>query len=81
MFNKSVPIIFSTGTDEHGSKIQQAALNRQESLPNYCDSISAQFENLLNEFSIEGSEYIRTTSEVHKKTVKKLWVCSRKTML
>lgn len=74
LFNKSSEIVFSTGTDEHGSKIQQAALNRKTSLPNYCNSISSQFRKLADEFSIEYTGYIRTTSEEHKKTVEKFWV-------
>lgn len=77
LFNKSAKTVFSTGTDEHGSKIQQAALDRKTSLPNYCNSISSQFRKLADEFSIEYTTYIRTTSEEHRKTVEKLWVVLR----
>lgn len=74
IFSKSATIVFSTGTDEHGSKIQQAALDRKTSLPNYCNSISVQFRRLSDEFSVEYTDFVRTTSEEHTKTVEKLWV-------
>lgn len=74
IFNKSNSITFSTGTDEHGSKIQQAALSRNISLPNYCDNVSTQFRSLSYEFSIGHTHFIRTTSKEHNRTVEKLWV-------
>lgn len=43
-------------------------------MPNYCNSISSQFRKLADEFSIEYTSYIRTTTEEHRKTIEKLWV-------
>lgn len=41
--NTSRPVYFMTGTDEHGLKIQKAALDKGLSPKEFCDSISQQF--------------------------------------
>lgn len=73
--NKSVTVKFSTGTDEHGSKIQQAAEKNNSSLPDYCTYISKRYRTLTECFNIGYTNFIRTTDENHKKTVHNLWVC------
>jgi len=60
---------FLTGTDEHGQKIEEAALSRGETPKAYADKISATFKNLWDEFEISYDSFIRTTDEKHKKGV------------
>lgn len=60
---------FLTGTDEHGQKIEEAALSRGETPKAYADKISATFKNLWDEFEISYDDFIRTTDEKHKKGV------------
>ncbi len=57
---------FLTGTDEHGQKIEQAALARGKSPQEYADEISSKFKDLWDEFDISYDKYIRTTDEEHK---------------
>lgn len=37
------PVLFSTGTDEHGMKIQQAAAKGGMSEKEFCDEVSQRF--------------------------------------
>jgi len=60
---------FLTGTDEHGQKIEEAAVSRGETPKAYADKISASFKNLWDEFEISYDSFIRTTDEKHKKGV------------
>lgn len=65
---------FATGTDEHGTKIQQAAAKNDKSLPEYCLLISDKYKKLSNVFSVGYTDFIRTTDENHKSAVKAFWV-------
>lgn len=65
--------IFSTGTDEHGIKVLQAASNRNVSVSTYCDNISDGYKKLFEASGVEFTDYIRTTEERHKHAVWKMW--------
>ncbi|OTF72314.1 methionine-tRNA ligase, mitochondrial-like protein [Euroglyphus maynei] len=65
--------IFSTGTDEHGLKIQKSAQSKNVDLVTYCDQVSAKFRQLFQDASISYTHFIRTTDDEHKKVVKNLW--------
>lgn len=71
--NPDCEVIFSTGTDEHGIKIQQASLKANLSLPDYCRSISNGYRELFKEYDVEYTDFIRTTEDRHKKAVKHFW--------
>ncbi|XP_075986597.1 methionyl-tRNA synthetase, mitochondrial [Anticarsia gemmatalis] len=71
--NPNVQVIFSTGTDEHGTKIQQAATKAKLSLPEYCTNISNEYKELFKEFDVDYTDFIRTTEERHKNAVKHFW--------
>ncbi len=62
---------FLTGTDEHGQKIEQAALKRGRTPKEYADEISGKFKALWDEFEISYDDFIRTTDERHKIGVQK----------
>nr|CAI5858281.1 unnamed protein product [Callosobruchus analis] len=64
---------FSTGTDEHGSKIQQAASKRNIPPSIYCATVSEQFKRLSDEFGVGYTKFVRTSNERHKSTVGKVW--------
>lgn len=64
-------VFFTTGTDEHGQKIEEAAKKRGFSPQEYADEVSAKFKNLWDEFGISYDAYARTTSKDHAKTVQK----------
>lgn len=65
--------LFSTGTDEHGLKIQQAACNALKSPASFCDEVSAQFRVLFDSFGIGYTHFVRTTDEVHTNAVQSFY--------
>ncbi|XP_062608990.1 methionine--tRNA ligase, mitochondrial-like [Saccostrea cucullata] len=66
-------VIFSTGTDEHGLKIQTSADKHNKTPRLYCDEISGKFKALFDRAGVSYSHFIRTTDETHKKAVENLW--------
>ncbi|XP_070173846.1 methionine--tRNA ligase, mitochondrial-like isoform X2 [Littorina saxatilis] len=70
---KGRDVLFSTGTDEHGLKIQQAAEKHAASPKDYCDKVSAQFKDLFDQSGISYDEFIRTTDTRHNAAVDKFW--------
>lgn len=71
--NPSLNIIFSTGTDEHGLKVQKAAENSKLSVENYCTQISNSYKTTFDKFDINYTNFIRTTSNNHKQCVSHFW--------
>ncbi|KAK3850665.1 hypothetical protein Pcinc_042642 [Petrolisthes cinctipes] len=65
--------LFSTGTDEHGQKIQQAAAANKSDVLGLCDNVSERFRSLFDSTNVGYSHYIRTTEERHKKTVQSVF--------
>ncbi|UJR25658.1 hypothetical protein I4U23_007009 [Adineta vaga] len=66
-------IIFSTGTDEHGLKIERAASAAQLTSLEFCSQVSNIFRTMFDEFSIQYTNYIRTTDKSHCETVQHVW--------
>ncbi|KYQ91528.1 methionyl-tRNA synthetase [Tieghemostelium lacteum] len=67
-------VLFMTGTDEHGGKVDEAAKkNGFTNTLEYCDSISNRFKSLFQLSQISNDDYIRTTEPRHKETVSELW--------
>jgi len=64
---------FLTGTDEHGQKIERAAQAAGKSPQQLTDEVSAEFKALWDRMGLTYDDYIRTTSERHKRGVQALW--------
>jgi methionyl-tRNA synthetase len=64
---------FLTGTDEHGQKIERAALAAGKTPQQFTDEISAEFRALWKRMGLTPDDFIRTTSERHKQGVQALW--------
>ncbi|XP_066202107.1 methionine--tRNA ligase, mitochondrial [Saccopteryx leptura] len=64
---------FSTGTDEHGLKIQQAATAAGLAPTELCDRVSAQFQQLFRDAGISSTDFIRTTEVRHRVAVQHFW--------
>lgn len=62
-------VFFLTGTDEHGTKIAESAAAAGKTPQEFCDEISAMFEAKWKNLNISNDDFIRTTSERHKKRV------------
>ncbi|XP_076096792.1 methionine--tRNA ligase, mitochondrial-like isoform X1 [Mytilus galloprovincialis] len=66
-------VIFTTGTDEHGLKIQQAAEKFGLSPEQHCTNISKKFRDLFSITDIKYTDFIRTTENRHKEVVSHFW--------
>jgi len=66
-------VLFLTGTDEHGQKIQRAAENKGMDPKSFCDEISKTFFDLSKTLNLSNDDFIRTTENRHKKSVTNLW--------
>lgn len=64
---------FTTGTDEHGKKVEQSAIKAGISPQVFTDGISKLFRDLLPVLNISNDDFIRTTEPRHKKTVQHFW--------
>lgn len=66
-------VMFLTGTDEHGLKIEQKAAEKGVSPKEYVDEIVAVFKNLWKYMNISYDRYIRTTDDYHIKSVQTIF--------
>lgn len=73
LLNPAVTSIFSTGTDEHGLKIQNAASKEKLETIDFCNKISDQYKLLFKTFDIDYTHYVRTSSDNHLVTVTSIW--------
>lgn len=66
-------VMFLTGTDEHGLKIEQKANEKGVTPKEYVDEIVEKFKKLWSYMNISYDRYIRTTDDYHIKTVQKVF--------
>lgn len=66
-------IFFNTGTDEHGQKIYQKAVEAGKDPQAYCDEYAAKFDNLKSALNLSYTNFIRTTDTHHKKAAQEFW--------
>ena len=66
-------VMYLTGTDEHGQKIQRKAEEEGVTPQEYVDGIVAGIKELWKKLDISYDDYIRTTDERHKVGVEKIF--------
>ncbi|MBS1324351.1 MAG: methionine--tRNA ligase [Ruminococcus sp.] len=66
-------VMFLTGTDEHGLKIEQKAAEAGITPKEYVDNIVEIFKKLWSYMNISYDRYIRTTDDYHVETVQKIF--------
>ena len=66
-------VMFLTGTDEHGAKIQQNAEKAGLTPQEYVDGIVANFKKLWSFMDISYDRYVRTTDPYHIETVQNIF--------
>ena len=66
-------VMFLTGTDEHGLKIEQKAAEKGVTPREYVDEIVKTFKKLWSYMNISYDRYIRTTDDYHIETVQKIF--------
>ncbi len=70
-------VLFLTGTDEHGQKIQEEAARRNLEPIELCDQMAGRFKDAWVDLNIDYDRFIRTTEAEHiavvQAFVQKLW--------
>ena len=66
-------VIFITGVDEHGQKIQRTAELNKTTPINHCNTISQKYKSLWEKWSISNDYFIRTTDPHHQKLVEQFF--------
>lgn len=66
-------VMFLTGTDEHGQKIEEKAAEKGVTPQQYVDEIVTIFKKLWSYMNISYDRYIRTTDDYHVEAVQKIF--------
>ncbi len=66
-------VLFSTGTDEHGQKVEKAATEKGETPIELADRVVERFKSLWNTLDIKNDDFIRTTEKRHEKAVEEIF--------
>lgn len=72
-------VFFNTGTDEHGQKIYNKAVETGQDPRKYVKVYADKFKDLIRILNLsEGINFIRTTDENHKKSAQEFWkICDK----
>lgn len=70
---KGFDVLFLTGTDEHGQKVEKAASVAGLKPQEFADNVMGRFREAWEKLEISNNDFIRTTQERHKKAVTLLW--------
>ena len=62
-------VFFLTGLDEHGQKVQQAALDSGKKPQPYCDELAADWQAFAKKIELTNDDFVRTTEPRHKQVV------------
>ena len=66
-------VMFLTGTDEHGQKVEAAAAAAGVDPQTFTDRVSQNFRDLIGVMGFSTDDFIRTTEARHVASVQELW--------
>ncbi len=66
-------VMFLTGTDEHGQKVEKSAAAKGIPTLEFCDEVSERFRELSTLMNFSNDDFIRTTEERHRISCQALW--------
>ena len=66
-------VFFLTGTDEHGQKVEKAAMDAGLDPQSFTDGVADQFRAMGDVLGISNDDFIRTTEARHKIACAALW--------
>ena len=66
-------VIFLTGTDEHGQKVEKSAIAAGKDPQAFCDEIAAGFQQMTQTLNISNDDFIRTTEPRHTAASQAIW--------
>ncbi len=67
------PVIFSTGTDEHGTKVAEKAAELKQTPKALADAMSQKFRELEKLLNVSNDRFIRTTDQGHEQRAQIIW--------
>lgn len=70
--NSGFDVLFLTGTDEHGQKVERSAIEAGLSAIEFADRTVGKFKDLWQNLDISYDDFIRTTQPRHIKAVQKV---------
>jgi methionyl-tRNA synthetase len=62
-------VYFLTGLDEHGQKVQQAAVAEGKTPQAYCDGLAEAWQAFARKLELTNDDFVRTTQARHKEVV------------
>ena len=66
-------VFFSTGTDEHGQKILEAAEKAGQDVQAYADHYATEFQKLKEALALSNDTFVRTTDAHHLTAAQEMW--------
>lgn len=70
---KGDEVIFNTGTDEHGQKIYEKALEEGKEPKAYVDEYAAKFDALKSALNLSYTNFIQTSDPSHETAAQEFW--------
>ena len=70
---KGYDVYFQTGTDEHGQKIEQKAMEAGVSCKEYVDNVADEIKNIWDVMNTSYDKFIRTTDPLHVEKVQRIF--------
>lgn len=70
---KGLEVLFLTGTDEHGQKVEKAAEAASLNPLDFATGVGQRFKAVWERLDISNDDFIRTTEKRHIKAVQSLW--------
>ena len=67
-------VLFSTGADEHGTKVMEKAHEMGKEPKAYVDELSQSFVSVLKRLDISNDRFIRTTDPDHERRSQAIWM-------
>ena len=65
-------VFFLTGLDEHGQKVQQAAIAEHKTAQEYCDALARDWKSVAQRLKLSLDDFVRTTEPRHKQVVQRI---------
>ena len=66
-------VLFLTGTDEHGQKVERAAQKAGLQTEVFAEQIAGSFRQMCRDLNITNDDFIRTTEPRHHRAVQEIW--------
>ncbi len=66
-------VLFQTGTDEHGQKIEEKAKEAGKTPQEFVDGVAGEIKRIWDLMGVSYDKFIRTTDDYHEKQVQKIF--------